>query len=165
MQRLHITADSLLQEYFGESVLPVRAYAVARAPPVFAPSQSRTKDGGGAVSDADKAAYRHTRSLRLFSAARQRVAAMSTGGRVQRAREEVFEERLRRPHRPAGLVFNFIGSNQLDGHQLRIRRPDRRYDLRWDGTPSRPFLKYERTTRCIKYCSTRNCSGDLNLFV
>lgn len=163
MQRLHLIADALLSEYFAESLLPVRAYAIPRVLPVFATSnqQRSSKDS---ATDIEKG----YRNLQIYSL-RRKIAASNPSlvgrGKIRRtfALHEVFETvKISKNHL---ILFNFIGSNQLDSHQLLRRRLDRRFDIRWNGMISRPFLKYERTTRCIKYCSTKKCSGDLNLFL
>lgn len=162
IQKLHKKADNSLCLYFGESVFPIRMYTVQQPSPLFAVKSSKKSQNDDPVVDVRK----NYRKMQLF-AFRKKYPAMNVPGKPLRHRftyNDVFETSSL-PSRRRSIVFNFIGSNQISVEQLRAKKPDQRYNVQC-RRPMRPFLKYEKTTRCIKYCKAKkSCVGDIYLFI
>lgn len=158
-------ADILLCSYFGECLSPIRSYTLLKTSEVFTNSADKSKQRSSkdAIIDVGK----NYRNIQLFTFRKKFAPSysnLSNKPKTFHPLDEVFDVSLKYPrNRP--IIFNFIGSNQIS--QVRGRRFDDRYNVQFIGPRRNPnFLKYEKTTRCIKYCNTsKNCSGDIFLFL
>lgn len=166
IQQLHMEADVLLHSYFGECLFPIRNYALPKIPDVFSDSTKKLKQRGN--KDVIVDVTKNYRNVRLFASRRKFTPHFSNFSikpkSYRYAVNEVFEISLK-TSRNSPIIFNFIGSNQIS--ELRGKHLDVRYNTHYNGClRNQRFLKYEKTTRCIKYCNNpKICSGDIYLFL
>lgn len=87
--------------------------------------------------------------------------------KIKLAVTDVFETPLR-SCKKSDIIFSFIGSNQIN--HLRSKGVDLRYNVQYSGSRCvqtvRTFLKYQKPTKCVKYCNiSKSSSGDIFLFI
>lgn len=140
-------------------------YAIPQQCPLFAARPKKTSQNDDPVVD-----VRKNYCKMQLSAFLKKYPAMNVHGKPSRQRftcNDVFETSSSSSSSSVNksIVFNFIGSNQRSYEQLKIKKPDQRYNVHCRQS-LKPFLKYEKTTRCIKYCKFRkSCAGDMYLFI
>lgn len=152
----------LLHAYFGEAIAPIRVYPVPRPSPLFVYAAKRRLQNEELVADTQK----NYRTMHLLTLRKKyptkNVPIKST--RYHHNINDIFETNLLHK-RNTRITFNFIGSNQIGREQLRAKKLDERYNVQCTHS-SRPFLKYEKVTRCIKYCKTKSSFvGDIYLSI